>query len=290
MTERLARIYPHAEIVAIDITPRIGRLYRGPAENVSFLQTTVQEMAAQRRAQFDLVILADVIHHVPTDLRKTLFAAAKTALAKDGAFIFKDWERAANLIHALCYASDRWLTGDRVRYINVLEMCQALTSIFGQSAIAEKAHISRGVTTSPFLFMHDNPPATRNVVVASADLKTRSSPDKGRDVRMVTPVVSFLNQFASASLLKHEWLCPNMIARDATTVCRGDPRTCNCAAPSLLAAIARLRMRWLARFKTESFRAARLLIGGICRAPRRAHLETAWMAHFLHIPPYRADT
>ncbi|TCW80375.1 class I SAM-dependent methyltransferase [Burkholderia sp. SRS-46] len=141
MTERLARIYPQAEIVAIDITPRIGRLYRGPADNVSFFQTTIQEMAAQRRAQFDLVILADVIHHVPPDLRNTLFAAAKIALAGNGAFIFKDWERATSLIHALCYASDRWVTGDRVRYMNAPEMRQTLTGIFGQSAIAEEARI-----------------------------------------------------------------------------------------------------------------------------------------------------
>ncbi|MBP0591590.1 class I SAM-dependent methyltransferase [Paraburkholderia sp. LEh10] len=141
MTERLANIYPRAEIVAIDITPRIGRLYRGPTDNVRFLQTTAQEMAATRRAEFDLIVLADVIHHVPPALRVELFVAAKSALAHNGALVFKDWKRANTPIHALCYASDRWITGDRVQYMTVMEMREILTRVFGPNSIAAEAHI-----------------------------------------------------------------------------------------------------------------------------------------------------
>ena len=141
MTERLARIYPDAEIVAIDITSRIGRLYHGTAGNVSFLRTTAQEVAAMRHAEFDLVVLADVVHHVPPDHRRELFAAAKAALAENGAFVFKDWGRACSPIHALCYASDRWITGDQIHYMTASEMREMMAEVFGQGAVVAEARI-----------------------------------------------------------------------------------------------------------------------------------------------------
>src|SRR5579859_4409597 len=72
MTERLVRSYPAASITAIDITTRIGRLYRGPASTVNFFQETVEEVAHRSPASFDLVILADVMHHVPLEARRSL--------------------------------------------------------------------------------------------------------------------------------------------------------------------------------------------------------------------------
>ena len=74
VTERLVSVYPDARITAIDITPRVGKdyLYRGPADRVRFRQCTVQEIAAQEAGRFDLAMIADVVHHVPTALRKDL--------------------------------------------------------------------------------------------------------------------------------------------------------------------------------------------------------------------------
>lgn len=46
VTERLNAAYPDAEITAIDITPRIGRLYRGPSRGVRFVHCGVQDIAA----------------------------------------------------------------------------------------------------------------------------------------------------------------------------------------------------------------------------------------------------
>jgi SAM-dependent methyltransferase len=141
LSERLARIYPNAEIVGIDITPRIGRLYRSPVGKVQFLQTTAQEMALKRPAAFDLVILSDVLHHVPLPIRSDLLRAAKAALASGGVFAFKEWERTWSPIHAFGYASDRWITGDPVRYMKAGEMREHLSGIFGERAIASEARI-----------------------------------------------------------------------------------------------------------------------------------------------------
>jgi SAM-dependent methyltransferase len=110
--------FPDAQIVAIDITPRVGRLFRGDPARVRFSQRTVQEVAAEQPGAFDLVLLCDVVHHVPDALRAGIFAAIGDALAPGGRFFFKDWARSTRPIHWLCHAGDRWLTGDRVHYLD----------------------------------------------------------------------------------------------------------------------------------------------------------------------------
>lgn len=117
VTEKLAEIYPAADILAIDITPRAGRLYRGRTTNVRFMTTTVQDIAEDCPGQFDLIVLSDVIHHVPVDLRVSILDAIGKALAPGGHFILKDWSPAGSPIHWLCHASDRWITGDQVSHL-----------------------------------------------------------------------------------------------------------------------------------------------------------------------------
>jgi 2-polyprenyl-3-methyl-5-hydroxy-6-metoxy-1,4-benzoquinol methylase len=153
VTERLAKIYPRAEIIGIDIAPRIGRLYRGPTGNVRFLRTTAQHIAAARPAEFDLVILADVLHHVPLDLRNDLLAAARAAIAPNGAFVLKDWERAASPIHALSYVSDRWITGDRVLFMTASELREKLTGFFGMNAVVAEARVKPWRNNIAFLVL-----------------------------------------------------------------------------------------------------------------------------------------
>jgi len=142
VTERLVVAYPAARITAIDITPRTGRLYRGPAERVRFRQCTVQEIATQEPGRFDLVMIADVMHHVPLALRKDLLDAARTCLAADGSLIFKEWERRRTPIHWMCHASDRWLTGDRVSYLSRDEGRALLTQTFEAAALVDERRVA----------------------------------------------------------------------------------------------------------------------------------------------------
>lgn len=137
VTERLAQLYPHAEILAIDITPAVGRLYRGPIGHVSFRKATVQVVAAERPGAFDLVILSDVVHHVPLQLREEILAAVRICTAPGGVFLFKDWERTRTPIHWLCHAGDRWLTGDHVSYLSKAQAEALLLRAFGRRAEAE---------------------------------------------------------------------------------------------------------------------------------------------------------
>jgi ubiquinone/menaquinone biosynthesis C-methylase UbiE len=141
VTERLRASYRDATITAIDVTPRVGRLYRGPRERVRFVQCTVQDIAAAEPGAFDLVILSDVLHHVPVELRQGLLDSVRVTLAPGGLFVFKEWERNRAPIHWISYASDRWLTGDRVQYMGREEMRRRLIASFGADALAAEARI-----------------------------------------------------------------------------------------------------------------------------------------------------
>jgi 2-polyprenyl-3-methyl-5-hydroxy-6-metoxy-1,4-benzoquinol methylase len=141
VTQRLNAAYPDANITAIDITPRVGRLYRGSFDGVRFIRCAVQEIAATESRQYDLVVLSDVLHHVPLELRQGLLDAIRTTLAPQGTLVFKDWQRNFAPIHWLCYASDRWLTGDRVSYMTREEMRERLVRSFGEGALIAEARV-----------------------------------------------------------------------------------------------------------------------------------------------------
>jgi 2-polyprenyl-3-methyl-5-hydroxy-6-metoxy-1,4-benzoquinol methylase len=135
MTERIVRSYPTASVTAIDITPNVGRLFRGRTSSVTFCQETVAEVADREPASFDLVILSDVMHHVPPDLRRPLLGAINQAMVPDGRLLFKDWVISASPIHWLCAASDRYLTGDDVAYFTMDSINALVTDVFGPGAI-----------------------------------------------------------------------------------------------------------------------------------------------------------
>jgi trans-aconitate methyltransferase len=141
VTERLAYRYPAADITAIDITPRVGRLFRGARNRVTFAQITVQDIAASRPGAFDLAIISDVIHHVPETLRIEILEATRRAVASDGAVVLKDWERTASPIHWLVHGSDRWITGDRVRYLRKDQADAMMTQVFGRQSVIAEARV-----------------------------------------------------------------------------------------------------------------------------------------------------
>jgi len=142
VTQRLNAAYPDAKITAIDITSRVGRLYHGSFDNVRFIRCAVQEIATSEAGQYDLVVLSDVLHHVPLEFRQGLLDAIRTALAPKGSFVFKDWQRNHTPIHWLCYASDRWLTGDRISFMTRNEMRERLALTFGEDALVGEARVA----------------------------------------------------------------------------------------------------------------------------------------------------
>jgi len=135
MTERITRRYPNASVTAIDITPRLGRLYRGDTSNVTFTQEYVEDVARREPASFDLIVLADVLHHVPVDARPSLMNAIDQTIAPGGSFVFKEWAISSSPIDWICRGSDQYLSGDELSHLTPNGVEAFLTDTFGADAI-----------------------------------------------------------------------------------------------------------------------------------------------------------
>ncbi len=140
-TEHLVRSFPDARIDAIDIAASIGRLYGGPAGAVTFRIAFAEDLARETPGAYDLIVLADVFHHVPAPARASLLAAIAALLAPGGVLAFKDWARDRSPIYYAAYAADRWLTGDRIAYLTPTEARAALCPVFGTESVLEECVI-----------------------------------------------------------------------------------------------------------------------------------------------------
>ena len=158
MTERLAGTYPTASITAIDIAPKAGRLFRGNASAVTFRKETVESVAAREPASFDLVVLCDVMHHVPPEARKSLLSAIKRSLTPEGSLVIKDWMISGWPIHWLCEMSDRYLTGDDVSYFTATSINAMLTGTFGDGCIQQADTVRPWRNNAVFFVQHSKRP------------------------------------------------------------------------------------------------------------------------------------
>jgi 2-polyprenyl-6-hydroxyphenyl methylase/3-demethylubiquinone-9 3-methyltransferase len=140
-TERLAAAFPKAEVLAIDIASNLGRLYGGRDAGVTFRQMTAQELADEQPGAFDLIVLCDVLHHVPTELRSGIIESIRLLLSPSGSFVFKDWERRQTPIHWATHAADRWLTGDDVHYLTLEEARTLIASHFSPAAVRAETQV-----------------------------------------------------------------------------------------------------------------------------------------------------
>ncbi len=149
--ERLVKAFPQASITGIDITPKVGRLFRGDSSRVTFKQQTIQDFAPANLASFDLLVIADIMHHIPWELHKDILLSAAKILKPGGYLILKDWDRRRNLIHALCYFSDWYITGDQVRYKSAEEFRILIREVLGTNCIKAEARIRPQVNNIAFL-------------------------------------------------------------------------------------------------------------------------------------------
>ncbi len=118
IAQKLMNEFPEARYTGIDITPRAGRLFKGDRSQVRFECATAADHAATHVGEYDLILMCDVLHHVPWDEHENILDDARKLLAPGGSFILKDWELIKNVGHTLCEFSDRVLTGDEVRFGN----------------------------------------------------------------------------------------------------------------------------------------------------------------------------
>jgi 2-polyprenyl-3-methyl-5-hydroxy-6-metoxy-1,4-benzoquinol methylase len=141
ISEHLSRLYPQAQIVGIDIAANVGKLFKGDTTRVSFRRQTIQEFAPSHRQEFDLVLVCDVLHHVPWEMHDELLSEAKSTLKEGGGFVLKDWEWRRNLGLVLGYISDRYITGDRIRFATGAELRKSIDDTFGPGCVEKEIRI-----------------------------------------------------------------------------------------------------------------------------------------------------
>ncbi len=113
LTMGLADELAEASILGVDISAQPGRLAPDAHERVTFRQVSTSDLLAEAPEPYDLIVIGDVLHHVPDAEREALLADAGHLLAPDGVLAIKEWERTRTASHVVADVSDRYVTGDR---------------------------------------------------------------------------------------------------------------------------------------------------------------------------------
>ena len=141
VAERLTARYPNARYLGVDLCAAPGRLYEG--DRAVFRREPVQHTASQSPASFDLVVIADVLHHVPQTERPSLLGALRRACRPGGLVVVKDWTKDRSLQTALALFADRHITQDEdVALMPPDAFRDLLAEAFGDAALTERACIA----------------------------------------------------------------------------------------------------------------------------------------------------
>ena len=129
LCEALAREMSSATVLGVDIADSPGALYGGRSDGVEFRQVPAEELIAEVPEGFDLVVLSDVLHHVPVGERGGLLDTAWALTSEGGRLAVKDWVSTRNLATGLAYLSDRFITGDRPLFFESREALVDLLAV-----------------------------------------------------------------------------------------------------------------------------------------------------------------
>jgi 2-polyprenyl-3-methyl-5-hydroxy-6-metoxy-1,4-benzoquinol methylase len=130
MANQLVERFPAATYQGIDVAPEVGRLFEGASDRANFLTIDTRSFRQGTDARYQLVVVVDVLHHVPKQERADLLDDVRELTAAGGHYAIKDWVRSRSLAHLAAWASDRIVTGDRVAYFDPGELPQLVSTRF----------------------------------------------------------------------------------------------------------------------------------------------------------------
>ena len=123
LATKLALAFPEADYLGIDPLADPGRNFRGDRSLMVFRSMLSSELLAGNPDPFDLVLVVDVLHHVPKTDHPLLLSDAAALTRPGGLVVVADWERGRGPADLFCYLTCRWLTRDRdVRFIGGPEL------------------------------------------------------------------------------------------------------------------------------------------------------------------------
>jgi cyclopropane fatty-acyl-phospholipid synthase-like methyltransferase len=135
--QRLLDRYPDAHYVGIDIADQPGRLFRGDEGRAEFHSMASSDYLATGPEPFDLVLVVDVLHHVPHDMRKALMTDVRALTASGGHYAVKEWQPTSTVSHWAAYAADRFITGDRIAHLDMAELKAHVSEWLGDELVVE---------------------------------------------------------------------------------------------------------------------------------------------------------
>ena len=149
----LSSICTDAGMVGIDINPQVGRLFQGDRERVRLVHASMEQYADSRPGCFDVVVMCDVLHHIPAARRRDALRQAAGFLDAGGLFVIKEWVPSRSPMNLLALWSDRYITGDRgVEFISRPALSSLLTDVFGAGCLVGEALIPpRPNNLAPFV-------------------------------------------------------------------------------------------------------------------------------------------
>jgi cyclopropane fatty-acyl-phospholipid synthase-like methyltransferase len=141
VTEHLSRAFPDADVTAIDICDNPGSMcaLRG---RTRFLKMTAAELSATRPQAYDLIVISDVLHHVPKRDRGELLARAADLSARGGVVVLKEWIRQRTPAYVMGYCSDRFITGDDVHFMSEAELGALARGVFGAGSVRSQFRVA----------------------------------------------------------------------------------------------------------------------------------------------------
>jgi 2-polyprenyl-6-hydroxyphenyl methylase/3-demethylubiquinone-9 3-methyltransferase len=128
---------PDAHYVGIDISENPGRLFRGDESRAEFYTLPSSEFLETKPEPFDLVLVVDVLHHVPHEMRKALMEDVRALTVPGGHYAVKEWQPARSISHWAAYAADRFITGDRIAHLDMEELKWHVSEWLGDELVIE---------------------------------------------------------------------------------------------------------------------------------------------------------
>jgi len=141
VTEHLSQAFPGADVTAIDICDEPGSMC-AHRSGTRFFRMTAAELCATRPQPYDLIVISDVLHHVPRSGRAELLARAADMSAADGVLVLKEWIRQRTVPFLMGYCSDRFITGDDVHFLSEEELRAMAREVFGADSVRSQFRVA----------------------------------------------------------------------------------------------------------------------------------------------------
>jgi 2-polyprenyl-3-methyl-5-hydroxy-6-metoxy-1,4-benzoquinol methylase len=128
----LAR-HPEARVTMIDLKPQLGGAIRADLRSrVEILAgTSIRDLVTRAAGPFEMIILSDVIHHIPAAARPAFFRDLGDLVgARAATIVIKDIDP-GSFRSTMSYLADRYISGDRnVQLTGQSEMVELVRATF----------------------------------------------------------------------------------------------------------------------------------------------------------------